>query len=364
MQQEQILNKNEMEKVNLCIVIAAFVLACACSGGNETATFRRSVYLTQPAQVSGNRVKTYSGIVEAAHEINLGFKTAGQISHIHVKEGDYVHRGQLLAELDDADYRLAVEALQVQYDQLADETKRTKQLFESKSVSANDYEKAIAGLKQLGAQLQANKNKLNYTRLYAPTDGYVQAVNFSRSEMVDAGTSVFQIMDVSHFEVVTDIPVSEYLQHKNFTEFYCRRIDHAQKIPMTLLSIVPKADGNQLYRLRLAFTEMPDMKLTAGMNIEVGIDIANNSASSGFTLPFSAVFQKEGKAYVWVLRNDSTVTQRSVTLDNTDVAGHIRVTGGLAGDEQIVRSGGSVLLEGEKVRVIGEPSETNVGGLL
>ena len=276
-----------MRKVNLCIVIAISVLACACSDGNDTATFRRSVYLTQPVQVSGNRVKTYSGIVEAVHEINLGFKTAGQISRICVKEGDYIHKGQLLAELDDADYRLAVEALQVQYDQLTDETKRTKQLFESKSVSANDYEKAVAGLKQLGAQLQANKNKLNYTRLYAPTDGYVQAVNFSRSEMVDAGTSVFQIMDVSHFEVVADIPVSEYLQRKNFTGFYCQTTDGEQKIPMAFLSIVPKADGNQLYRLRLAFTEMSDMKLTAGMNIEVGIDIANNT---GVTKKYALTF--------------------------------------------------------------------------
>lgn len=353
-----------MRKVKLCMAVAISILACACSDGNDTAIFRRSVYLTQPVQVNGNRTKTYSGIVEAANEINLGFKTAGQVSRICVKEGDYVHKGQLLAELDDTDYRLAVEALQVQYDQLKDETQRTKQLFESKSVSANDYEKTIAGLKQLGVQLQANKNKLNYTRLYAPTDGYVQVVNFSRSEMVDAGTSVFQIMDASRFEVVADIPVGEYQQRRYFTGFYCRATDGKQKIPMTFLSIVPKADGNQLYRMRLAFTEMSDMKLTAGMNIEVGIDIANNTASPGFILPFSAIFQKEDKAYVWVLRNDSTVTQRAVILDNTDVTGHIRVTGGLTGNEQIVRSGSSVLLEGEKVRVIGEPSKTNVGELL
>lgn len=353
-----------MKKVNLCIVIVASVLACSCSDGNETATFRRSVYLTKPVQVSGNRVKTYSGIVEAAHEINLGFKTAGQISRIYVKEGDYVHKGQLLAELDAADYRLAVEALQVQYEQLADETKRTEQLFKSKSVSANDYEKAAAGLKQLGVQLQANKNKLDYTRLYAPTDGYVQTVNFSPAEMVDAGTSVFQIMDVSHFEVVADIPVGEYLQRKNFVQFYCRGVDDANEIPMTLLSVTPKADGNQLYRLRLAFKKMPDKGLTAGMNIEVEIGVDGASGTSGFSVPFSAVFQKEGKAYVWVLREDSTITERGVTLDNTDTGGHILVTGGLSGNEQIVRSGVNVLLEGEKVRVIEQPRETNVGGLL
>ena len=81
-----------MRKVSLCIVIATSVLACACSDVNDTTTFRRSVYLTKPVQVSGNKVKIYSGIVEAAHEINLGFKTAGQISRIYSKEGDYVRK--------------------------------------------------------------------------------------------------------------------------------------------------------------------------------------------------------------------------------------------------------------------------------
>ena len=143
-------------------------------------------------------VINHSGIVREAHTISLGFKTAGQIERIHVREGDYVRQGQLLAELDDADYRLGVEALQIQYDQLEDEVERTKRLFDQKSVSVNDYEKAVAGLRQLGVQLQVNKNKLDYTKLYAPIDGYVQSVNFSPAEMVDAGTALFTLLDMSY----------------------------------------------------------------------------------------------------------------------------------------------------------------------
>lgn len=346
------------------IVIITLILTCACSNSKDQAAFRRNVYLTQPEQISGYRQKTYSGIVEAAHEINLGFKTAGQISHIHVKEGDYIRKGQLLATLDDADYRLAVEALQVQYDQIKSETRRTKLLFKSKSISANDYEKNLAGLKQLGVQLQASKNKLKYTRLYAPTSGYVQAVNFSPSEMVDAGTSVFQIIDVSHMEVVADIPVSVYLQHRNFTRFYCRIAEATDKFPMTFLSITPKADGNQLYRLRLAFRKKPDRKLTAGMNMEVGIDINHASERPTFSVPASALFQEEGKTYVWVLRRDSTITRRAVTLNNTVIDGRIYIVKGLTGNEKIVRSGVHMLQEGEKVCVIEKPNKTNVGGLL
>jgi len=53
--------------------------------------------------------------------LNVAFKTAGQIESVNVKEGDYVRASQLLASLDDKDYKLGLEALQVQYDQLSDE---------------------------------------------------------------------------------------------------------------------------------------------------------------------------------------------------------------------------------------------------
>lgn len=168
--------KTAVKSVGLALVAA---LTCGCAGSPSNEPYVQRVSLTRPELLGGETIRTFSGVVRAAHEVNLGFKTAGQIARIHVEEGDYVRRGELLAELDDADYRLAVEALQIQYDQLKDEVERTKQLFEQKSVSANDFEKASAGLRQLGVQLQANRNKLNYTKLYAPTDGYIQKVNFS-----------------------------------------------------------------------------------------------------------------------------------------------------------------------------------------
>lgn len=126
---------------------------CACGGTSHENSGIRSVVLTEPVLLESTHVINRPGIVREAHTISLGFKTAGQIERIHVQEGDYVRRGQLLAELDAADYRLGVEALQIQYDQLEDEIARTKQLFDQKSVSANDYEKAVAGLKQLGVEL-------------------------------------------------------------------------------------------------------------------------------------------------------------------------------------------------------------------
>ena len=322
--------------------------------------------MTEPVALESARVISHPGIVREAHTISLGFKTAGQIERIYAHEGDYVRKGSLLAELDDADYRLGVISLQIHYDQLKCEVERMMQLFDQKSISANDYEKAVAGLRQLGVQLQANKNKLAYTKLYAPADGYVQSVNFSPAEMVDAGIAMFTMMDVSHMEVAADIPASEYRKHDRFVRYYCKAEGIDGELPVKLLSLTPKADGNQLYRLRLSFAGQPDKRLTAGMNVEIGIEVTNAGPASGVAVPLCAVFRDKegGEPCVWVFGHDSTVTKRPVVLDGTDEEGRAVIVGGLAANEPVVRAGVHVLREGERVRVVEKAGETNIGGLL
>lgn len=342
-------------------ILAGMLASCDRPAPKEAGT--RNVSLATPIPMEQASIRNYPGIVREAHTVSLAFKTAGQIERILVQEGDYVKKGQLLAILDDADYKLGVAALQIQYDQLADEVGRTRKLFEKKGVSANDFEKASAGLEQLGVQLQVEKNRLGYTRLYSPADGYVQTVNFSPAEMVDAGTAVMSLLDISHMEVETDIPTDEYRRRERFTSFTCRTAS-GDAVTMRLLSLTPKADGNQLYRMRLAFNGQPGKQLTAGMNVEVGICMTDSQASRRLAIPLRSVFQADGKPCVWVFRKDSTVAKRTVALSGTDAEGRAVVSGGLSGGEQIVRAGVHALQDGQRVGVLEKPSETNVGGLL
>lgn len=357
---------NSMKRITAAI--CGSLLLCCCSRQQEGGTFGHSVCVTNPVASDETARKTFSGIVEETNGISLGFKTPGQLKRILVKEGDYVRQGQLLAELDDADYKLGVEAVQVQYDQLHDEVERASRLFEKNSMSANDFEKASAGLRQLGVQLEVNKNKLAYTKLYAPVAGYIQSVNFSPAEMVDAGTSVFSLLDVSGMEVVVDIPSSLYSRSADFKGFACRPSNGDDRwIPLTFLSLVPKADSNQLYRMRLSVPSGEVKSLVSGMNMEVVVDLDNSDDGLGqvVTVPVSALFlDADGTECVWVLEADTTVVKRPVTVDHGRSGASVTVTSGVAPSDKVVRAGVNVLTDGEKVRVIAEPSETNVGGLL
>ena len=350
----------------MAVVVFAGTL-CSCGGAPQEQPDVRSVVLTEPVILDSLSVVHYPGVVREAHSISLGFKTAGQIQRIYAQEGDYVRRGELLAELDDEDYRLGVEALQIQYDQLSDEVARLKKLYEAKNVSVNDYEKAVAGLKQLGVQLQVNRNKLDYTRLYAPVGGYVQSVNFEEAEMVDAGTPVITLLDTRRMEVEVSLPASVYLQRECIKSVSCRPFfdEGGEQMAMQVLSIAPKADGNQLYKMRLVFDGSADKRLTAGMNIEVNVRMDGGEEAGKFVLPLHAVFQEQEETYVWVLAGDSTVHKVRVELDGIDHAGRAIVASGLSGSEQVVKAGVRLLQEGEKVKAIDENvSGTNVGGLL
>lgn len=357
-----------MKRKNLvCLSTLLLYILCSCNEQQNNSLPVHSVEVTNPIPSCRTITKSYLGIVHEAHEISLGFKTAGEIKHLYAKEGDYVSKGELLAELDDTDYLLAVEALQIQYDQLKDELSRTRKLFEQKSVSANDYEKASAGLRQLGVQLQANKNKLDYTKLYSPADGYIQAVNFSPAEMVDAGTSIFTFLDVSYFEVTTDLPFTTFAAIENVAGYACSILseEDPQLYPMDFLSLSPKADGNQLYRLKLRFRERPKRQITPGMNIEVRLELsADTDSVNKFYVPVCSVFKSSKDLCVWVLKEDSTIEKRTVTIDGRFCGDQVIVTSGLSGTEEIVRAGVNVLQEGEKVIVIEQPEQSNVGGLI
>ena len=65
-----------------------------------------------------------------------------------------------------------------------------------------------------------------------------------------------------------------------------------------------------------------------------------------------------------MIGDDSTVHKRNVVLHGIDSEGDAVVASGLSGDETIVRAGVNSLQEGEKIRIIEQPSKTNVGGVL
>ncbi len=358
---------NKGQKLGL--LLASSLVLCGCGNHNESkesTPVSHSVVLTKMQTTGTERTKKLTGIVKESREIELGFKIAGQIATVNVKEGDYVKEGQLIATLDSKDYRLELNQIQIQYAQTQRQVERMRKLKDSKSISGNDFDKAQSGLEELGVQLQACKNKVAYTRLYAPISGYVQSVNFEKAEMVNTGTPIIKMLDTQKMEVEVNLPTSIY-ENKDLIRSIKSRssLNPDKEWPMKLVSIVPKADGNQLYQMTLSFAQTPDKRISSGMNIEVNLELKGAKGKScEQTLPIHAIYKTNGKEGVWIVKTNQTLTFKEVKVKGIDDQGDAIIESDLTGDENIVKAGVEYLHEGEKVKVVEEPSDTNVGGLM
>ena len=341
------------------IVLTAAILLTACGAGDkkENTEKVRNVMTVLPLNRQELAVKNFSGVVKENSTVSVSFRTPGQIMRVLVKEGAHVRKGQLLATLDTKDYQLQVDAAQTQYDQLKNEVERLRKLHEANSVSGNDFEKATSGLEQLRIKLQNAKNQLSYTQLTAPVDGTVQKVNFDPSEMVSAGMPVMDILDTRNMEVEVNIPDDVYRLLSNTTDAYC--LAAGERYNLHKKSVLAKADANQLFTVKYAI----DGHLSAGVNVDVYIEMGGDVAVSGLSIPAHAIFEDGGKTYVWVVGEDNIVKRHAITTTSVDSEGMAVVESGITATDRVVKAGVKALHEGDKVKIVTQHS-SNVGDLL
>jgi len=165
-----------------------------------------------------------SGTVEA-RDADLSFQVGGRIATMPAGEGAAVKKGDVVATLDDSDYKLGLRRAQAEYiaakatvaqatarrKLTASELHRLSSLAEKNLVSAQqieqaqtnnesaeaDLERAKAQVKVTTAALQTAQHQLNYVRLTAPNDGIISSRLAEIGEVVPAGKPVFSLAETS-----------------------------------------------------------------------------------------------------------------------------------------------------------------------
>jgi len=350
----------------LILILSILFLFTSCIQQKVQKETIKTVKISAVEQFGDEKKESFPGKVRASSEINVAFRISGPIVGIHVKEGQFVQKGQVLAEMDSRDYAIQFSATEAEYNQIKAEAERIIQLYELQSVSENDYDKAISGLKQITAKYNAHKNALEDTKLIAPFDGYVQKRFFDKGETIGAGMPVFSMISTNSPEVVVNIPVAVYIQSDKFDFYTCLfELFPGKEYNLELISINAKANMNQLHQVQFRLNKNDDLpKPLIGTSTMVTIHFKKENTGM-VLIPNTALFEKDGIPTVWIYdNNEQKVTARNIVLYEIKTDGNIVVSEGLKTGEQVVSAGVHLLSEGEKVRLIPEASQTNVGGLL
>ncbi|MGN0224069.1 MAG: efflux RND transporter periplasmic adaptor subunit [Muribaculaceae bacterium] len=344
----------------------ALVATAACKRSDAEADASVAVQLFTVESGTTGAVSEYPGRVKAAEEVNMAFKVSGNLLRVLPEEGAYVRSGQLLAELDPRDYQLQYDATLAEYNKVKAEADRVIRLWGDSAVSADAYDKARYGLQQITAKLDNARNQLEYTRLTAPFDCYVQRRLFEPPSVVSAGMPVVMLISAGAPEVEINLPASAYRNRQHIAGFSARFGADAEATRLPLISYAPQANANGLYSVRLAVPSTVAERPTPGMSVMVSVQFnatESTSADTSVTIPSAALFEREGRSMVWVYA-DSTVTAREVTVEVLHVDGSASVSNGLQGGERVVSAGVHSLSEGQRVHPLPQASSTNVGGLL
>lgn len=303
----------------------------------------------------------YPGIIKPEEELAIAFKVNGQIKTLLDKSGMEVRKGGTLASLDPHDYEVSLEAARAAYNQSDNEFKRIQQLYESKTLSPNDFEKAEAAHQVVRSKYQAAKDAFEYTQVKAPFDGYIQNIYHQEGEIVQAGIPVMTFISKKALKVEIFLPFRDYERIGNLTECYLE--GYGKQASLKLVNISRQANAAQLYKAEFHVRqEDTDNSLVAGKNCRVRLVFSSTGTDNTVRIPLSAIMNTNNETSVWVLDNQHIATKVSVKIRNID---HQQATVyGLKSGQQIVTSGIHTIKEGESVHIMTAPSQTNVGGML
>ena len=182
-------------------------LLVACTGSkSESVEEIRYVKTVQAVRISDAAELSYPGRTKSSEEVNVAFRVSGPIQRLLVKEGQFVSKGQLIAEMDPRDYEVQLSATQAEYEQIKADAERVMALYKEDGTTASNYDRARYGLQQITEKLAHHKNQLADTRLYAPISGYVQTKMHEAGETVSAGMPIVSMFNAGDVEIEVFVP--------------------------------------------------------------------------------------------------------------------------------------------------------------
>ena len=147
-----------------------------------------------------------TGTLLPDEEVDLSFETSGQVVEIMFKEGAYVHKGQLLAKVNDKVLKAELRRLSSQLKLANDRVYRQRTLLQHDAVSQEAYEQVKTELATLKAQIDAVKAQIEQTELRAPFDGVIGLRQISVGAYASPSTVVSKLTRYVPLKVEFAVP--------------------------------------------------------------------------------------------------------------------------------------------------------------
>lgn len=397
--------KKSISIILLCVLSFAFA-GCGNSDdeANNESGINVSVFEVTKADI--NSEVSYTGEIKAIEESDVAPKISATIMSLNYDIGDYVEAGDVLAVLDDTDYRLtynqalaaynsavssynqtsnqlstAISSAQIEYNSALDNYNRQKALYDVGAISkvalesaetrlenaklnlnsansnyntavANTQASAKSAVESAKASLDIATNSLNNTQIIAPISGYVASRNGNVGQMAGAGSPMFSIKntEVVNIEISVTESVIPYITTDTKAIITVATADNLtiEGVVSTVNTVKSQQTGMYTARIRI---DNKDDKLKLGMLADVSLQ--TQDSSNALVIPSNSVMQDEDGYYIYVVE-DGIAKKRNINIGITN-NDFTEVLSGIKENEIVVVSGKEYISEkNNKVNIVEE----------
>jgi multidrug efflux pump subunit AcrA (membrane-fusion protein) len=282
----------------------------------------------------------YSGEVRARYETALAFRVGGKIAKRLVDVGSVVKQGQVLAELDTADLRLAesanrseVAAAEADYWLAKRNLARYEDMLAKKFISPTEYE----------------RHKNQYDTAHA-------RLNQVRMQVVAAAQPVMHLAQLQEKDVVVSVPENRLADLKAAGEIQISLWAEPGKFYHgKVREISPSADPvTRTYTVKVTVTDNAEaMQLGMTANVLLGGELSQRAVE----LPLTALYQQNGKQAVWLVDAASGKVRLAPIQVGEYRETTFTVLAGLNNGDLVVSAGVHKLVPNQRVRIVTENAQ-------
>ena len=353
---------------------------------------------------------TFTGTTKVKEETSVTVEMGGTIQEIYVTLGQQVKKGDKLLtikgddvqnsvkqaaaalEIAKANYtnttdgsiesqqnslNNALKLAQMSYDEAKRSHDLNTQLYQAESISEDAYKKSEVGLNQAKesldisqksydtsngksipelkelAEKQLNQSQVAYDvaasnvnklTLVAPTDGIITAKNFNENEMATQQKAAFVISSSNTLQIDLDVTQADLPKFKE-----------GQEVDVTIDSKVVKGTVRYVPSVVNATTSLYDVEILvdnsqgdskAGMSASVEISIEKQDQT--ITVPKKAVFEEEGKKYLYITNSENKAVKTEVTTGIV-TSTTMEIKSGISKDDTVVIGGLNLISDGTSI---------------
>jgi len=307
-----------MKKFIIPAIALCMLIACSPKQNEESLQETKQIRVTTVV-VKQERVITalrYSGTIEAFQSIPMNFQTTGTVQEVLVDAGDMVHKGQLLATLDQTDATSMYDITLSQFQQAKDAYDRLKLVYEKGSLPEIKWVEMESKLEQAQSSLDLAKNNLDKCKLYAPVNGMVGRRNIEPCmSSISLASAPLELVDIRQVYAKISVPENEVSKIvKGMKATFSVSALNDKEFTGKVTNVSPVADRiSRTYEARILVPN-PNIALKPGMVCDVRME--QTMEKEMIMIPYQCV-SKDSQNHAFVFLVDTAVKRASKQVIQT-----------------------------------------------